>query len=169
MGKKAILFIIIGVVLGVGLAGVGIFFMLQNGGEKPEEPEVIEEYDITQGKRLSLEKVQIPLKSTGSKTSYLQADFTIIFKTEEALNKANEMIPDIKDAIYGVFEVRTAEELKGQTVKLGEDGLPLENAEPTSMRNAMKEPVLNAIRDLYFNEEDKENIVAVIIPSFIIG
>ena len=32
----------------------------------------------------------------------------------------------------------------------------------------MKEPVLEAIRELYNVEEDRENIVAVMIPAFIV-
>ena len=154
MGKKAILFIVIGVLLGVGLAGGGIFFMLQNGGEKPveEEEEVIEEFDTTQGSRLTLEKVQIPLAVSSSKTNYLQADFTIIFKNSEILTKAEGLLPDIKDAIYGVFEVKTADELR-----------------TIGARETMKEPVLEAIRKLYNDEEDREKIAAVMIPAFIIA
>jgi len=150
MGKKAILFIVVGVVLGVALAGGGIFFMIQNGAvEEPEE--VVEpEFDLKDGQRFTLEKVQIPLLQTGSKTQFLQADFTIVFKTEEALGVAEAMAPDIKDAIYGVFEKKTADELRGN-------------------REAMKEPVLNAIKELYNNEEDRENIAAIIISSYIIA
>lgn len=166
MGKKAILFIVIGVVLGVALAGGGIYFMIQNAAEKPEteEPE-IEEYDLTQGKRLTLEKVQIPLASSGSKTSYLQADFTIVFKTEDALNKANEMIPDIKAAIYSVFETKTADQLKVKPTTETEDG---EAKSDISPREAMREPVLDSIRNIYTTEEDKENIVSVVISSFMV-
>ena len=113
MGKKALLFIIIGVVVGALLAGAGVFFMIKNGGEKPVEEEVIEEvipeFDKADGKRLTLEKVQIHLVQTSSKAVFLQADFTIIFKNPEALALAESMVPDIKDAIYGVFETKTAE------------------------------------------------------------
>lgn len=147
MGKKAILFIVIGILLGAALAGGGIFFMIQNGAVKPQEE--IEEFDIKDGQRLTLEKVQIPLAQTTSKAVFLQADFTIIFKNSEALALAETMIPDIKDAIYGVFENKTADELRGS-------------------REAMKEPVLKAIRELYNDEEDRENIFAVMIPSFIV-
>jgi len=160
MGKKAILFIVIGVVLGVALAGGGIFFMLQNGGEKPvEEKPVIEEFDITQGQRLTLEKVQIPLAISDSKTHYLQADFTIIFKNAEILTKAEGLLPDIKDAIYGVFETKTAQELKVQ---------PNQNGETISPREAMKGPVLEAVRNVFFTEEEKEAVAAVAISSFIV-
>lgn len=160
MGKKAILFIVIGVVLGVALAGGGIFFMLQNGGEKPvEEEPVIEEFDITQGYRLTLEKVQIPLAISSSKTNYLQADFTIIFKNAEILTKAEGLLPDIKDAIYGVFETKTANELKVQ---------PNAEGNIVSPREAMKEPVLEAVRNVFFTEEEKEAVAAVAISSFIV-
>jgi len=161
MGKKAILFIVIGVVLGVALAGGGIFFMLQNGGEKPieEEKEVIEEFDITQGYRLTLEKVQIPLAISSSKTNYLQADFTIIFKNAEILTKAEGLLPDIKDVIYGVFETKTANELKVQ---------PNAEGNVISPREAMKGPVLEAVRNVFFTEEEKEAVAAVAISSFIV-
>ncbi len=165
MGKKALIFIIIGVVLGVALGAAGIFFMLKNGGEKPveEKEEVIEEFDLTQGKRLTLEKVQIPLATTGSKASYLQADFTIVFKTEEALTKAEELVPDIKAAIYKVFENKTAEQLRTKPTTENTE------VEQISPREAMREPVLESIREVYSLEEDKENVASVIISAFIVA
>jgi len=149
--KKIIIFLVIGLVLGAGLAGGGVYFMVQNGAIKA--PEEVEEpaFDLKDGQRLTLEKVQIPLVQTTSKAAFLQADFTIIFKTAEALALAETMIPDIKDAIYGVFETKTVDELKA-----------------SGAREAMKEPVLEAIRELYNIEEDKEGIAAVMIPSFIV-
>lgn len=164
MGKKALLFIIIGVVLGVALGAAGIFFMLKNGGEQPVQVvEVVEEFDLTQGKRLTLEKVQIPLAATGSKASYLQADFTIVFKTEEALTKAEGLVPDIKAAIYKVFENKTADQLKAKpSVENGE-------VEQISPREAMREPVLESIKEVYSLEEDKENVASVIISAFIVA
>ncbi len=150
MGKKAILFIIIGLVLGAGLAGGGVYFMIQNGTMK-DPVEKVEEFDLKDGQRFTLSKVQIPLVQTGSKTSFLQADFTIVLKNENALTLATSMEPDIKDAIYGVFESKTPEELK-----------------TPGARESMKEPVLEAIRGLYNSEEDRENIIAVKISSFII-
>ena len=158
MGKKAILFLIIGIVLGAALSAGGVYFMIQNGALADPNAQVEEEYDLTQGKRLTLEKVQVPLVATGSKQSYLQADFTIVFKNEEALAKANEIIPDIRDAIQGVFEVKTADELKTQPTGEGQ----------ISPREAMKGPVLEAIRNLYLLEEDKEAVVAVVISSFMV-
>lgn len=165
MGKKALIFIIIGVVLGVALGAAGIFFMLKNGGEKPveEEEEVVEVFDLTQGKRLTLEKVQIPLASTGSKSSYLQADFTIVFKTEEALTKAEGLVPDIKAAIYKVFENKTADQLKARP------NLENNGVEQISPREAMREPVLESIKEVYSLEEDKENVASVIISAFIVA
>ena len=148
--KKLIIFLVVGLILGAGLAGGGVYFMVQNGAIKAPEEEVVPPFDLKDGQRLTLEKVQIPLMQTGSKTAFLQADFTVVFKTPEALTLAEAMGPDIKDAIYGVFEKKTAEELRGN-------------------REAMKEPVLAAIKGLYNNEEDKENIAAVIISSYIIS
>jgi len=147
--KKLIIFLVIGLVVGAGLAGGGVYFLVQNGTVKP--PEEVEEppFDLKNSHSLTLEKVQIPLAKTSSKTRYLQADFTIVFKTPEALALAESMQPYIKDAIYGVFEVKTPEELSD--VKARED---------------MKEPVLKAIRELYNDEADRENIFTIMIPSF---
>ena len=152
MGKKAILFIIVGVVLGLSGALAGVFFMMDQINKPVEEEPVIEEFDLKDGTRLTLEKVQVPLMQTTSKKQFLQADFTIVFKDEEALALAESMQEDIRDAIMSVFEVKTADEL----------------SKPGS-RNEMKEPVLNAIRELYNNEEDREKIMAVMIPSFIVA
>jgi len=170
MGKKAIIFIIVGAVLGVLLAGGGIFFILNNAPTPvedgvEEQEKKVEEYDTTQGKRLTLSKVQIPLAGLGSKTSYLQADFTIIFKTDEALKKAEAMEPDIKAAIYSVFETKTADDLKVKPAIPDEDGNIKEIVSP---RIAMQEPLLKAIRDIYVTEEDKEEVVSVVISSFMI-
>ena len=125
----------------------------------------IEEYDTTQGKRLTLSKVQVPLAGLGSKTSYLQADFTIIFKTENALKKAEAMEPDIKAAIYSVFETKTADDLKVKPATPDENGNIKEVVSP---RIAMQEPLLEAIRAIYVTEEDKEDVVSVVISSFMV-
>lgn len=153
MGKKAVLFIVIGIVLGIGGALAGVFFMLNqtNKPQKEVNEFMVEEFDLKNGKSLTLEKVQIPLVQTGSKTQFLQADFTIVFKDEKALTQAEGMKDYIKDAIMSVFEVKTADELK-----------------QTGARNDMKEPVLNAVRELFNDEADRENIVAVMIPTFIV-
>ncbi len=153
MGKKAVLFIVLGIVLGVGGALAGVFFML-NQSSKPQKEVTdfkVEEFDLKNGKSLTLEKVQIPLVQTGSKKQFLQADFTIVFKDEKSLTQAEGMREYIKDAIMSVFEVKTADELN-----------------QPGARNDMKEPVLNAIRELYNDEVDRENIVAVMIPTFIV-
>ena len=153
MGKKAVLFIVLGIVLGVGGALAGVFFML-NQSSKPQKEVTdfkIEEFDLKNGKSLTLEKVQIPLVQTGSKKQFLQADFTIVFKDDKSLTQAEGMREYIKDAIMSVFEVKTADELN-----------------QTGARNDMKEPVLNAVRELYNDEADRENIVAVMIPTFIV-
>ena len=103
MGKKAVIFVSVGILFGVALSGGGIFFLIQNGAVKPEEEVVEPPFDLKDGQRLTLEKVQIPLVQTTSKAVFLQADFTIIFKNAEALALAETMVPDIKDAIYSVF------------------------------------------------------------------
>lgn len=149
MGKKAILFILIGVVVGLAGGIAGAFFMIDQS-KPPEEP-VVEEFDLKDGARLTLEKVQIVLPQVDANKSFLQADFTIVFKTAEALALAEGMQADIKDAILGVFETKTYDELN-----------------QTGARNDMKEPVLEAIRGLYNNEEDRENIMAIMISNFIL-
>ena len=145
--KKIIIFLVIGLVLGAGLAGGGVYFMVQNGAIKPPEEVIEPAFDLKDGQRLTLEKVQIPLVQTGSKAAFLQADFTIIFKSAEALALAESMIPDIKDAIYGVFETKTADELRA-----------------AGAREAMKEPVLEAIKGLYniqFIVDEKDDIYII--------
>lgn len=160
MGKKAVLFIIVGIVLGAGLAAGGVFFMLKNGGiQAPVEP-VVEVFDTTQGYTLSLKDVLIPLVQTSSRPDYLKADFTVIFKTEEALAKAEGIAPHISEAIYSVFETKTANELKVHYDSNGAKIVP---------RETMKEEVLNAIRNVFLEEEDKENVAAIIIYPFNIG
>jgi len=149
--KKIIIFLIIGLVVGAGLAGGGVYFLVQNGAVKA--PEVVEEppFDLKDGKSFTLEKVQIPLAQTGSKQSFLQADITIVLKTEEALTLAEGMAPYIKDAIYGVFANKTPDELN------------IKN------RETLKKEVLDAVRELYNQEEDRENIFTVMFPSFIVA
>lgn len=153
MGKKAVLFIALGIVLGVAGAIGGIYFMLNQGNnsEKLIEKLKVEEFDLKNGKSLTLEKVQIPLARTSSKTQFLQADFTIVFKDDAALTQAEGMKEYIKDAIMSVFEVKTADELN-----------------QPGARNNMKEPVLEAVRELYNDEEDREKIAAVMISTFIV-
>ena len=82
--KKVIIFLVVGLILGAGLAGGGVYFMVQNGAIKGPEEVVEPEFDLKAGQRLTLEKVQIPLVQTGSKAIFLQADFTVIFKNAEA-------------------------------------------------------------------------------------
>ena len=149
MGKKAILFILIGIVVGLAGGVAGAYFIIDQS-QPPEEP-VIEEFDLKDGSRLTLEKVRVVLAPTNGKKAILEADFTMVFKTPEALTLAEGMQQDIKDAILGVFEVKTYEEVN-----------------QTGARNEMKEPVLKAVRELYNNEEDRENIVAVMISNFIL-
>ena len=80
MGKKAVLFIVLGIILGIGGALAGVFFMLGQSKEPVEEEPVIEKFDLQDGSRLTLTKVQIPLVQTSSKKQFLQADFTLVFK-----------------------------------------------------------------------------------------
>lgn len=151
MVKKVVIFIIIGVVFGIAGALAGVFFMMNKANEPEVTEPVVETFDLKDGTRLTLEKVQVPLLQTDNTKHFLQADFTIVFKSEEALALAEGMNQDIKDAIMSVFEVKTAAELT-----------------QVGARNDMKEPVLKAIRELYNNEEDRENIVAIMISSFIV-
>ena len=67
--KKLIIFLVVGLVLGAGLAGGGVYFMVQSGTIKAPEEVVEPAFELKDGKRFTLEKVQIPLAQTGSKTS----------------------------------------------------------------------------------------------------
>lgn len=163
MGKKAIVFIIIGIVLGAGLAAGGTFFMLKNGAIKPEPENVVQEYDKTSGKRLTLEKFTVPLVQTSSQSSYIAANFTIIFKDEDALTKAQDLVPDIKEAFYKILAVKTADQLKVRLVS-NEDGT-------STMVNPildLKKDLLEAVKDIYTTEEDKETVIDVIVEPLTI-
>ena len=59
--KKLIIFLVVGLILGAGLAGGGVYFMVQNGAIKAPEEEVVPPFDLKDGQRLTLEKVQIPV------------------------------------------------------------------------------------------------------------
>lgn len=147
---KNILIIVIAAVVGIVGGGVGGYFLANklNPANQVVEEEVA--FDLQDGSSLALNDVTIALKKTGSKSSYLKASFVIVFKDEEALTAAENMADYYRDAILGVFEEKTAEELN------------------SSSRNEMKEPILKAIRELYNDEEDREKVVAVMIPSFIV-
>ena len=58
MGKKAVLFIVLGIVLGVGGALAGVFFKL-NQSSKPQKEVTdfkIEEFDLKNGKSITKKK-----------------------------------------------------------------------------------------------------------------
>ncbi|MBP3284099.1 MAG: flagellar basal body-associated FliL family protein [Clostridia bacterium] len=152
MAKKALIIIIIAVVFGLVGAGAGVYFMMNrfDPNKQVVEPEETG-FDLKDGSSLALNDVMISLKKTGSKASYLKASFVIVFEDEKALATAEKMTDYYRDAILSVFESKTAEELSD-----------------SNKRNEMKEPVLEAIRSLYNNEEDREKIIAVMIPSFIV-
>ena len=100
MGKKALIFIIVGVVLGLAGGAAGVFFIMNKVNEANNpEPVIVEEFDLKDGKNLVLEKIQVPLAQTTSKRQYLQANFTIVFKDEETLTLASGMTDAIKDLL----------------------------------------------------------------------
>ena len=152
MVKKILVMLVVAIVFGVAGAAGGVFFMKsQFDPEKIAAMQEEPEFDLKDGSSLALNDVMVALKKTGSKSSYLKASFVIVFQDEEALATAENMTDYYRDAILGVFEEKTAEELNA------------------SSRNEMKEPILEAIRALYNNEEDREKVVAVMIPSFIVS
>ena len=147
---KNIIIIAIAAVVGIVGGGAGGYFLALKLNPAPVEVVEEEVFDLQNGASLALNDVTIALKKSGSKSSFLKASFVIVFENEETLAAAEKMADYYRDAILSVFENKTAEELD------------------TLGRNEMKEPILDAIRALYNNEEDREKIVAVMIPSFIV-
>lgn len=152
---KNILIIVIAAVVGVVGGGVGGYFLANHFN--PANQATLEEeaeFDLKDGASLALNDVKILLKKAegSTKTPYLQASFVIVFKDADALTTAENMTEFYRDAILSVLELKTKAELSS------------ENA-----RNEIKEPILQAVRELYNSEEDREKIVKVMIPSFILG
>jgi len=147
---KNILIIVIAAVVGIVGGGVGGYFLASklNPANQVLEEEVA--FDLQNGSSLALNDMTIALKKSGSKSSFLKASFVIVFEDAETLATAENMTDYYRDAILSVFEDKTADDLN------------------IVGRNEMKEPILQAIRELYNNEEDREKIVAVMIPSFIV-
>lgn len=149
MAKKAIILIL--VLVFVGMAGTigGLVYFLN----KPAEAEVVEEVDegvdYETAKLLTIADMKVRLKQSGVKPSYLLANIDITLVDEEALTKFEALQPIIKDAILGVLETKTAEELDGN-------------------RAALKEPVLQAVKDIFPKQEDKDKILGVAISQFLI-
>lgn len=149
MAKKAIILIIVLVVVGMaGTVGGLIYFL-----NRPAEAEVVEEVDegidYETAKLLTISDMKVRLKQSGIKPSYLLANIDITLVDEEALTKFEALQPIIKDAILGVLETKTAEELDGNRAEL-------------------KEPVLQAIKDIFPKQEDKDKILGVAISQFLI-
>lgn len=149
MAKKAIILIIVLVVVGMaGTIGGLVYFL-----NRPAEAEVVEEVDegidYETAKLLTIAGMKVRLKQSGVKPSYLVASIDITLVDEEALTKFEALQPIIKDAILGVLETKTAEELDGN-------------------RAALKEPVLQAIKDIFPKQEDKDKILGVAISEFLI-
>lgn len=149
MAKKAIILIIVLVVVGMaGTVGGLIYFL-----NRPAEAEVVEEVDegidYETAKLLTIADMKVRLKQSGIKPSYLLATIDITLVDEEALTKFEALQAIIKDAILGVLETKTAEELDGN-------------------RAALKEPILQAIKDIFPKQEDKDKILGIAISQFLI-
>jgi len=149
MAKKAIILIIVLVIVGMaGTIGGLVWFL-----NKPAEAEVVEEVDegidYETAKLLTIADMKVRLKQSGVKPSYLLANIDITLVDEEALTKFEALQPIIKDAILGVLETKTAEELDGN-------------------RAALKEPILQAIQNIFPKQEDKDKILGVAISQFLI-
>jgi len=145
---KNILIIAIAAIVGVVGGGVGGYFLASK--LNPANQVVVEEeteIDLKDCSSLVLEDVTIPLKRVSSKAVFMKANFIITLADEEALTTAEKMKEYYRSAILSVFESKTVAELDGK-------------------RNDMREPVLQAIRELYNSEEDREKIIGVDIPVY---
>ena len=179
---KNIIIIAIAAVVGIVGGGAGGYFLALKLNPAPVE--VVEEvFDLKDGASLPLDTMTIKLKPSGGRSAVLKAKFVVVLKDEEALATAEKMKDYYYDAILSVIETKTAEDLGGFTSttvtkpteivatadELANASENVENSEQTieiSKRNAIKEPILEAIRALYNNEEDREKIMSVMITDF---
>jgi len=153
---KKILIIVI-VVLSVALAasGVTIYLTMKKVNEPTEEEklqalqEEINKIDYESLATYSMESMTIPLKRTGSKSNYIVLDMSINVKDDAMKTRVEALNIHIVDAINGIFESKTKEEIEGK-------------------REEMKEPILQAVRNLFAAEEDKMQIISVSITKYIV-
>lgn len=155
MAKKSIIIIITAVTLSLVLAfgGAAYFYYISNKEKAGQEEVPVGnqeiEIDYKKAKTFAIEEITVKLKQTDSKAVYLKTKVVITVKDEKALVELEELADIIKDAILGVFETKSSQELDGN-------------------RNSMKEPILAAVREIFPKQEDKEKILSISIPEFFI-
>lgn len=161
MNKKFILTIILTVVVTFLIsfvAAVGtVYVALDKINNPDEEEEVVEEidpgkinYELLQ--TYTLKKMTIKLAQTASKPHYLILESGVYVADEEMLARMAPVNSKIEEAIFNVFADKTAAEIEGK-----------EN------RPIMKQLMLDAIREIFLTQEDKDKIVDVVITNYMIA
>lgn len=151
--KKLLVIIIVVITLALLGAFGTIFFMLNKAQEPTEEEklkaaqEEIDKLDFEQLSAFSMDPLTIQIKRTSSKPDYLVIKATINVKDEAMLTRVEALNEVIIDSINGIFENKTKDELEGK-------------------REEMKEPILQAVRELFSKEEDKMQIINVLITDY---
>lgn len=150
MAKKAIVLILVFVFVGMAATIGGLVYLLNKPAE--QEVEVVDEgIDYTTAKLLNVATdMKVRLKQSGVKPSYLVATVDVTLVDDKAVTQFEPWKNVMMDAILGVLETKTAEELEGGN------------------RASIKEPVLNAIKDIFPKQEDKDKILGVAISQFLI-
>ena len=154
MNKKSLLIIIAAVAIALLIAFGTIFLFMKKIEEKEEEPEIVEEVDLNkidyeQLYSYPLEKMTIKIVQTDSKPHYAILEVVINVADEEMLARVQNLDSKIKDVIWGIFETKTAEELAGK-------------------REVMKQVILENVRDIIVNKADRERIIDILIPNYMI-
>ena len=116
-GKKLILFILIGLVILAGAGAGAYFFLFAKSAPPPEEEEPQKEPEPQVGPFLQLDPFIVNLADpTGHR--YLRAKITLELADDKALQRTNERIPQINDAIIMVLSSKTVEEVLSPEGKL---------------------------------------------------
>ena len=116
-GKKLILFILIGLVILAGAGAGAYFFLFAKSTPPPEEEEPQKEPEPQVGPFLQLDPFIVNLADpTGHR--YLRAKITLELADDKALQRTNERIPQINDAIIMVLSSKTVEEVLSPEGKL---------------------------------------------------
>ena len=149
MAKKAIILIIVLVIVVMaGTIGGLVYFL-----NKPAEAEVVEEVDegidYSTAKLLPIvEKSNVRLQQSGVTPSMLTISLDLIIVDEEAVAQFEPWKSVMMDAALSVLEPKTREEIAGS-------------------REALKGPILDAIKSVFPKQEDKDKIIGVVISYFV--
>ena len=161
MNKKFILTIILTVIVTFVIAfvaAVGTVWVVVDKINSPDEDEeVVEEidpgkidYELLQ--TYTLKKMTIKIAQTASKPHYLILESGICVTDAEMLARLEPLNSKIEEEIFNVFADKTAAELEGK-----------EN------RPIMKQLMLDAVREIFVKQEDKDKIVDVVITNYMIA